>query len=395
MHESVRARGEAAPPSWGLPDPARVDPAVLGALLARHGWQRRGPGTGPYSRWTPPDGTASLLVPRTRTFPDSEDLLAEALTALARSAAPSAREILVALTVPSDEIRWHREVPEPAAGAADWLGAEQLHGAARQILLAGALAARGPAGYHGARRRSRALAALGPVLTGPGPGGRSLTAFVPVDPGRPVAVRLHHALHATREAVDYQRATGGMEAFDNAVAAGVSRELTEAVVALVRGSEGAAIALDWAPAAGTPAGCPARPEPVEFSPGDLPALRRAGARYLRDEPAVAVRITGAVVRLRRSGPRGAGIVRLRVLAGAEVPHVRIELDEEAYRIAGQAHLVGLPVRVEGRLESRGGFRRLTGASQVVPVQVDDEERDRLMKSLQENVDFFEEACAGE
>ncbi|MEU2023474.1 hypothetical protein ABZ565_15075 [Streptomyces sp. NPDC016469] len=395
MHESVRLHGEAAPPSWGLPDPARVDPGVLGALLARHGWQRRGSDGGAYSRWTPPGGTTSLLVPRSRTFPDSEDLLGEALTALARSAAPSAREILVALAVPSDEIRWHREVPEPAAGAVDWLGAEQLHSAARQILMAGALAVRGPAGYHGARRRRRALAALGPVLTGPGPGGRSLTAFVPVDPGRPVAVRLHHALHATREAVDYQRATGGMEAFDNAVAAGVSRELTEAVVALVRGSEGAAIALDWAPAAGTPAGCPARPEPVEFSPGDLPALRRAGARYLRDEPAVTVRITGAVVRLRRSGPRGAGIVRLRVLAGAEVPHVRIELDEEAYRIAGQAHLVGLPVRVEGRLESRGGFRRLTGASQVVPVQVDDEERDRLMKSLQENVDFFEEACAGE
>ncbi|NEC45943.1 hypothetical protein G3I63_30310, partial [Streptomyces sp. SID8016] len=141
--------------------------------------------------------------------------------------------------------------------------------------------------------------------------------------------------------------------------------------------------------------CPARPGPVEFSPGDLPALRAAGARYLRDEPAVRVRLTGAVVRLRRSGPRGAGIVRLRVLAGAEVGHVRAELDEEAYRIAGHAHLVGLPLRLEGRLESRGGFRRLTGASQVAPVQVDEAERDRLMKALQENVDFFEEACAGE
>lgn len=75
--------------------------------------------------------------------------------------------------------------------------------------------------------------------------------------------------------------------------------------------------------------------------------------------------------------------------------MRLELDEEAYRIAGHAHLVGLPIRVEGRLESRDGFRRLTGASQVVPVQVDEAERDRLMKSLQENLDFFEEACTGE
>ncbi len=108
-----------------------------------------------------------------------------------------------------------------------------------------------------------------------------------------------------------------------------------------------------------------------------------------------MRITGAVVRLRRSAPRGPGVVRLRVLAGAEVPYVRVELDEEAYRIAGHAHLVGLPVRVVGRLESRGGFRRLSGAGEVTPVQVDDAERDRLMKSLQENLDFFEEACGAE
>ncbi|MGW1652002.1 hypothetical protein [Streptomyces atratus] len=391
-------------PLGSIPDPARIDPEVLGALLDRHGWHRRGGAAGRYSRWTPPGppappgGGTSLLVPDTTAFPDSQDLLGEALTALARSAAPSAREVLVSLAVPSDEIRWWREVPEPvagAAGAASWTGAEQLHTAARQILLAGALAVRGRTGYHGSRHRRRALAALEGILVGPAPGGRDLTAFVPVEPGRAVAVRLYHALHATREAVDYQRATGGFEAFDTAVEAGVSRELTEAVIALVGGSEGAGIALEWAPAAGIPEGCPARPEPVEFSPGDLPALRRAGARYLKYEPAATVRITGAVVRLRRSGPRGAGIVRLRVLAGAEVPHVRLELDEEAYRIAGHAHLVGLPIRVEGRLESRGGFRRLTRTSQVVPVQVDEAERDRLMKSLQENVDSFEEACTGE
>lgn len=380
------------------PDPALVDPAVLGTLLRRHGWRRRGGATGRYSRWTPPGSAAagtSLLVPDTAAFPDSEDLLAEALTALARSAAPSARDVLVSLAVPSDEIRWWRDVPEETAGAAGWTEAEQLRTAARQILLAGALAVRGLAGYHGARHRGKARAALDGTLVGPAPGGRRLTVFVPVASGRAVAVQLYQALHATREAVDYQRATGGMEAFDSAVAAGVSRELTEAVVALVRGSEGTRITLDWAPAAGTPEGCPARPEPVEFSPGDLPALRLAGVRYLQDEPAVPVRITGAVVRLRRSGPRGPGIVRLRVLAGAEVAHVRIELDEEAYRIAGHAHLVGLPLRVEGRLENRGGFRRLTGASQVAPVQVDEAERDRLMKSLQENVDFFEEACTGD
>ncbi|MFE0511708.1 hypothetical protein [Streptomyces sp. NPDC058964] len=398
--EQVReVRPHPVEPHWNRPpEPADVDPAVLGALLRRHGWQRRGGAAGRYGRWTPPGpggGGTSLLVPESRAFPDSDDLLGEALLALSRSGSPSAREVLVGLAVPSDEIRWWRDAPTGPVGTAPWTVEEQLRAAARQMLLAGALATRARAGYYGARHRRSAATMLENVLVGSAAGGRRLTAIVPVGTGRPLAVRLHQALYAAREAIDYQRATGGMDAFDGAVRAGVSRELTDALIALVRGTEGARIAVEWAPAAGVPEDCAACAEPVEFSPGDLPVLREAGARYLRDEPSVPVRITGAVVRMRRSGPRGEGGIRLRVLAGAEVPHVRVTLDEEDYRIAGHAHLVGLPVRVQGRLESRGGFRRLTGASGVVPVQVDDAERDRLMKSLQENIDFFEEACSGD
>ncbi|WP_406010031.1 hypothetical protein OG440_30885 [Streptomyces sp. NBC_00637] len=383
------------------PEPGEVDPAVLGALLRRHGWQRRGGAAGRYGRWTPPGpvgGGTSLLVPESRTFPDSDDLLGEALLALARSGMPSAREVLVGLAVPSDEIRWWRDTPTGPAGAAPWPVEEQLRAAARQMLLAGALATRARAGYYGARHRRAAFATLESVLVGSAAGGRRLTAFVPVAAARPLAVRLHQALYAVREAIDYQRAAGGMDAFDGAVEAGASRELTEALITLVRGTEGARIAVEWAPAAGAPGTCAAGGEPVEFSPGDLSVLREAGARYLRAEPSVLVRITGTVVRMRRSGPRGEGSVRLRVLAGAEIPHVRLTLDEEDYRVAGQAHLVGLPVRVQGRLESRGGFRRLTGACGVVPVQVDEAERDRLMKSMQGNTagaDYFGEACEGE
>lgn len=400
IDEPVRpVRPHPAEPVWNEPpEPGRVDPAVLSALLHRHGWQRRGGAAGRYGRWTPPgpgNGRTSLLVPESRAFPDSDDLLGEALVALSRSGSPSARDILLGLAVPSDEIRWWRDVPTGPVGAAPWTVEEQLRGAARQMLLAGALATRARAGYYGARHRRPAAAALENVLVGAAPGGRRLTAFVPVTTGRPLAVQLHQALYAAREAIDYQRATGGMDAFDAAVEAGVSHELTEALVALVRGTEGARIAVEWAPGEGVPEGCAAPAEPVEFSPGDLPVLREAGARYLRDEPSVPVRLTGAVVRMRRSGPRGDGTVRLRVLAGAEIAHVRMTLDEESYRIAGHAHLVGLPVRVHGRLESRGGFRRLTDASGVAPVQVDEAERDRLMKSLQENLDFFEEACSAD
>ncbi|MFJ9410112.1 hypothetical protein [Streptomyces sp. NPDC101393] len=377
-----------------LLDPARLDPAVLGALLARHGWRRSGGAGAPYARWMPPDGAAgtSLLVPHDRRFPDSGELLAEALAALAQSAAPSARDVLVGLAVPSDEVRWEREIPDGGAGAGLWVAQERLRGAARSMLTAGALGTYARNGYHGARHKRKAEGFLGEVLVGPASAGRRVAAFVPVRAGRGAVAGLQRALHAARDATDYQRATGGMEAFDAAVELGVCHELVEALIALVRDTEGARIAVEWAPASGPPPGCAARPEPVEFSPGDLPALQLAAQRYVRDEPSLPVRVTGAVVRLRRERPGGPGAVRLRVITGADVVQVRVALGEEDYRIAGHAHLVGLPIRVSGRLESRGGFRRITGGRDVTPVQVDEAERDRLMKSLQENLDSFEEAC---
>lgn len=292
--------------------------------------------------------------------------------------------MLYGLSVPSDEIRWEREIPQGAyglRGEADWTVQEQLRSAARQLLLAGALADRARAGYYGARHRGQAERALDGVLVGPAPGGRRLTAYVPVDGGRGTMTRLHHALHAAREAVDYQRATGGMEAFDAAVEAGVSRELAEALIALVRGSEGARVSSPGPrPRASRRA---ARPGRSRWS--SRPGTSRCSGTRPRATPAtslaVPVRVAGAVVRMRRSAPGGGGTVRLRVLAGAEIPYIRVVLDEESYRVAGHAHLVGLPIRVSGRLQRRGGFRRLTDATDVRPVPLDEVERDRLMKSL--------------
>jgi hypothetical protein len=360
------------------------DPHVLGALLARHGWRRRGGVPGAYSRWTPPEGTAtSVLVPESRAYPDSTDLLTEALTALEHSAAPSARDVLLSLRAPGDEIHWRREIPEPGVPAAAWAAQERLRSGARAMLLAAALASHGPAGYHGARHHRRAEAALDGLLAGPLPGGRELTVFLP---GRPVTTALLRALYATRDATDHERATGRGEAFYAAVEAGVCQELTEAIITLVRGSAGLRIEVHWSPAAGPPEGFAPHPEPVEFTPGDLPVLREAGARYIRNEPSVPVRLTGEVVRMRRDDPAGPGVVRLRVLDGAEVPHVRVALDEDDYRIACHAHLVGVPVSMSGRLESRGGFRRLADAADVALVRVDEGERDRLLKSLHESLD---------
>jgi hypothetical protein len=75
--------------------------------------------------------------------------------------------------------------------------------------------------------------------------------------------------------------------------------------------------------------------------------------------------------------------------------VQVRLDEAAYRIAVHAHLVGLPVRVTGCLESISGFRTIVEPTAVVPVHVDEVERDRLLKSLHGGVDTFEDACGSD
>jgi len=376
------AAGSAAdePP---LPDPAQVDPDVLLSLLARHGWCRRGRTEGRYSHWTPPDDrepATSVLVPADRSFEDSTDLLEEALGALSRSAVPSAQAILAALLVPGDEIHWRRDTPG-VGGAVPWAAEAELRAAATEMLTAAAKAGRSRAAYFGARFDSYAAAFLERVLVvAPGTGAGLLTAYTPAPDDRPAAKTLVRALGAMRDAVDFQRATGRADAFDDGVLHGVSRELVASVVRLVRGSEGVGIALAWSPAVGVPQGFGDR-QLLEFTPGDLPALEAAAERLERIEPPVDVELTGAVVRLKRQQPSGSGTVRLRVLSGAEVDEVRIRLDEAAYRAAVEAHLAGAPVRLRGRLERKGGFRRLSEPAGLVPVELDAAERERMLKTL--------------
>ncbi|WP_326809143.1 MULTISPECIES: hypothetical protein [unclassified Streptomyces] len=298
-----------------------------------------------------------------------------------------------------DEIHWRRELPESNSAAA-WRARQKLGAAARAMLRAGALAAHERAGYHGARheRRADAYAELARFEegSGEGAGGRLLRARLPVatEAARRPLVALGKALRATADAVSSYRSTGATEHFDAVREHGVCQELTDSVCQLVRGTEGVRITLLWSASAGGPLGCPARPAPVVFTPGDLPALELAGRHYTRAEPSVPVRVTGAVVRLRRAEPSGSGSVRLKVLAGAEVVQVRARLEEDDYRVAVHAHLAGLPLRLSGLLESRGGFRRLSGAHGVVPVPAPEDARERLLKQLRHGLDGLECGLGG-
>lgn len=293
-----------------------------------------------------------------------------------------------------DEIHFGRELPASNA-AATWRARQKLGTAARAVLRAAALAAHRRTGYHGARGERRADAVLEEVRfdepSGPGAPGRLLTARLrpPDGDGPRTAAALVQALRATADAARRYRDTGATEHFDTAVTDGCCAELTESLCHLLRGTEGVRISCCWSATAGAPPGGPPSPAPLRFAPGDLPALEAAGRHYVGSEPSVPVRVTGTVVRLRRAGSKGAGAVRLDVLAGAEVTQVRARLDEAGYRLAVHAHLAGLPLRVSGLLESRGGFRRLSGVHGVAPVSAPEAARERLLKRLRSDLDAFE------
>jgi hypothetical protein len=381
-----RRAPQAQSPAPPLPDATRVDPAALTALLVRHGWVRHGGARHQYARWSPPDDRepdTSLLIPAHRGFEDAQDLVEEALATLAASAVPSAAAILAALAVPGDEIRWRRELPG-AGGAVPWAAEEELRGAADAMLTAAAKAARARAAYFGSRLDGQAREFLERVLVAaPGTGAGLLTAYLPVPDGRPATGTLVRGLEAVRDAVDYRRATGRLDAFESGVRVGVSQELVEAVRRLVRGSEGAEVALAWSVEAGPPHGFGGRSLLVEFTPGDLPALEEAADLLVHSEPAVDVVITGAVVRLKRPAAGGEGQIRLAVLEGADVAEVRVRLDDEDYRTAVEAHLAGVPIRLAGRLERKGGFRRLVRPHGLAPAPLDETERERMLKRLRD------------
>ena len=275
-----------------------------------------------------------------------------------------------ASTVPSDEIRWWRDVPTgPARAPPPGPSQEQLRSAARQMLLAGALATRARAGLlrrpppaHRRRVPGRASSSA------PHPAAAGLTAFVPVGT-RPR--RSPYACTTPCTPPARPSTTSGPPAAwtpsTRAVEAGVSRELTEALIALVRGYGGRPHrASSGRRRPGSPTGvrAPARAgrvlarRPARAARGrrPLPARRalRAGADHRRGGPDAPV---GAA--------RATGTVRLRVLAGRRGPaRPGRRWTRSRTGSPGHAHLVGLPIRVHGRLESRGGFRRLTDAADV-------------------------------
>ncbi|WP_374983859.1 hypothetical protein [Streptomyces fradiae] len=386
------------------PGPPQVDPRVLTALLDRHGWHRTGGNSGLYTRWTPPGRatTPSLLIPTGLDLPDSHDLLAEALTALARTTAPSARAVLTALATPSDEIHWHRAT-SATAGPAAWAAQDRLRTAARRILLAAAHAAHGRPGPHpaalpdrdnpaGLPDRDLIEAFPGQALPSPSLLDHVLLAIPPGD--APPSRRTSPSTPAapSPNASTTPSTPPARPSTTSAPPAAPTRSTPPSPRASAANSPKPSPPVSTAPKAppspspgppppARPPAAPPAPSPSSSPPATSPHSARpapaTGAPGPPCPPASPAPSYACAARA-PAGPAPSGSASSPAPAP---PTCAPPSTRTATAPPSTAYLAGVPLRVHGRLEVRGGRHHLTGTHDVAAVLVDDAERGRLTETL--------------
>ena len=162
---------------------------------------------------------------------------------------------------------------------------------------------------------------------------------------RMVTRRLMEALEASQRAVEMAR-SGDAAAFEDAVAAGVSANLCEAVAGLIEQSDGLDISVTWARTRPTPE----TQRKVAFSAKDAEILKEAARTFRQRQPKSDVTLFGAVIKLKREQEEVEGVVVLKAMVDERPQPVSVILDQANYSVAVHAHAAKTPVIVTGDLE---------------------------------------------
>lgn len=171
--------------------------------------------------------------------------------------------------------------------------------------------------------------------------------------GRLVTETLADSLEAVRDAIAEAKSTNGqIEAFEIAVAAGVSHELLSALEPLTRGTEsGIEIAYfrtandDLSEISRTP-----RTAEFAFTPEDSLVISRAREYFEASPQPKPARLTGEVTDLKNSSAEGEHRIKLAARVNGKPKIVTVQLLPEQYDSAMQAHGRGRLFTVIGELE---------------------------------------------
>lgn len=170
---------------------------------------------------------------------------------------------------------------------------------------------------------------------------------------RQVTETLAASLGALGNAAEQAALTQELSTFDDAVAAGVSANLCDAVVGLGgRDDFQRTLEFSFTWSAGRPMLHPV-PSRVTFAPDSLPVIREASRLMRERAPLIDFELSGAVIKLDRPDGSPTGKVTVMGIVDSRPVRVLLELSDPDYSLAITAHSTHLPLHARGILHKDG------------------------------------------
>lgn len=351
-----------------------LDPRKIEVYLMARGWQslRRTP---MFSTWAAPEGSAApqLFLPLSSRPHDFEERLQEFVSMLATIQREDRDALVTNLRyATADLVRIRLTSPRVGPGELPIGDGSELFEGAREMMLAAACATVSTRPNFGPRMPRQALDYLDQVRLGQTERGsyvvtvisdvappeqqhliRDDAAVIDVPFERHVTTRLVGALTAASEAASAIIADeSGFTAFDLAVESGVSANLCSAIATMGAGRAAAnlQVNLEWASSRPPVADAPSR---IAFEPAALPVLKEAVTHLRQLGPFENELVEGFVGRLTRGNEDEIGTIVIDGEARGDKRNVHVELPDEQYALAVDAHRSRRPVHIRGTLFKRG------------------------------------------
>lgn len=353
---------------------ARVAPDQVKAMLRAGGWElRRSVDGSPVELWSLPHERRDLKVLNDTSFDDYGERVLDACVALAERSAVEVRQVVEdALLVGWDTVRFRSKHPTSDDGTIPLDAGEELYLGASSMLVAAALSTHQARARHPAARpkpvaeyKSRlrlgqtevgsyVVKILSPVRIPSDPIGEQIGLFdkqsTSTPFGRRVTETLGRSLHAVKSAAQEAQAERSIQRFVDAVEAGVSANLLDALVdAGGRGSAPFEVATRWSALIPAPTLAPR----IEFGPRDLEVIDVASAHFRRDFPTPDTEVEGYIVRVNRESAKLVDEVLLASVVNGKLRKIQITLSGDVYRRAISALDNRSIVRYRGTLDTSG------------------------------------------
>lgn len=345
-----------------------VTPGGLAAYAQNAGWAKTAPYGDAADVWQG-EGLPEILLPNTDLLGDYPSVVARLIGIFSEQSGKDEIATLKDLLEAEHDVIRVRAIDDGTNGSVALDAGVEMVSQARGMVLAAACATVTPAQrvYRawankkatGLVKRLRlgqtehgsfVVALMAPIVSPVAPVlDESWGVFEQEPPLRRVIIRLVQALQASREMAELWDSDFGYPALDDAVSAGVSANLCDALARLVGCTNRFEVSVAWA-TTDLPTPSPAR---VEFSETYRQALEEAAKTLRSTEAQPGARLTATVHALARDRWESRGKVTLKAEIRGRVQSVTALLQPKDYGAAIHAHQAGRRVIVTGDLERIG------------------------------------------